>query len=301
MRRSLKCFSGALLACALAAGAAAAPPVVTFDVADLGRLVGEVCGIGVPANATIHVHRNPDGTMVTIIVESTREAVVFGSSQQCNPLDEQTLDVYRTRDGVAVAQRVKMYGTQLVLVGDTELRGRRFDVEPTGTYVGISQGASSTISALDRPYRAALRLNLDLQRLFTRRGGLVAVGGNPQSRQLEAHLISASGGNLQVESVVPVGGMPGEVRVLDYDPGSDTLLLGGVDSAGQPSFVSYNLRSGQGAQIPPMKPGDTRALFLADARLRARLTGSSRGISSGPEESGPSSRRGLRLPFFGRD
>ncbi len=287
-----------LLPILLAASAAIArPPVVTFSKGDTARILAEACGAA-PRGAAppLSIHRNSNGSMI-YMVSGHQEAILFAETQSCNKLEDDTFDIWRDDQGNPVAQRIRKTEGDLVLVGETaELRGKRFDCERSGNYMVISHGTTSTISAVARPYRELYRMDFDAQRIFARKRNLVVVGGNPRTGQLEARPLRVGDGRVTEDGAIPVAGMPAGVKVLDYSESSDDLLLGGVNPSGQPSFVVVNLGSGSASTVEPSRPGDDSALFLADAKLRARLGGTATGGTSS-RGGAPAEKRGKG--FFG--
>jgi len=284
--------------------------VVTFSKAELAQAVAATCNSPYAPRGAVKIHRNVAGNMVYLVAEGEREAVIFASSQSCNEISSDTLDLWRSdRDGVAVAQAAMRFDTKRLLVG-TEgdgIAGNRFDVDRTGQYLVISYGNTSSVAAVPKPYRRLVELNFDAQRIFARRNGLFVVGNNPATNQLEGTQVRTEGGTLVAEAPMPLGGMPAGVRVLDYNESSDELLLGGLDASGQTSFVVLNITSGQASPVPTAKPGDDTGLFIADGALRARLTsgnvaqpqpGTMQQPGSQPQQ--PTQRRRGILGIFGR-
>jgi hypothetical protein len=159
---------------------------------------------------------------------------------------------------------------------------------------------------VSKAYRRLVDFNMDAQRVFLRKGGLMVVGNNNVSRQLEAVQVRIEGGTYTAEPPVPVGSMPAGVRVLDFNEASDELLLGGVDASGQTSFVIFDLASGQASPVTTSKPGDETGCFISDGALRSRLTGGNPGAPvSGPQpgsdQPAPKKRRGFLGIFGGKE
>lgn len=297
-----------VLACALVVGigtyALAKPQVVTFSKGDLARMMVEGCGPNAAPRRTVHAHRNTACNMLYFVSEDHQEAVIYAQTQQCNETSTDTLDVFRDDKGKAVAQLILKDERPMLMVGDFDpVRGKRFDVERSGQYVCISQGTSSTLSSIDRPYRTLYKLDLDAQRIFVRKRALVVVGGNPSTQRLEARVIRVERSGFTEEPPVSIASMPAGVRVLDYSEESDDLLLGGVDPSGQAAFVVYNIGNGQSYSVMPQKVGDDMAMFVSDSALRARLTGSSssaKAADSGEKPTGAAKSGGLLKRAFGK-
>jgi hypothetical protein len=285
----------ALLALFVTGAAAARPAVVTYSKQDLARAMVLGCGEAAAPRGPVHAHRNTEGTMVYCVSEDHKEAILYSETQQCNDLSSETLDIWRGDDGNWHALLIKRSEGRLLMVGEAELRGKRFDMERSGRYVVVSQGATSQVSAIARPYRVLATLDIDAQRIFVRKRDLLIVGDNPKTNRLEARVIRAEGDRFTELAPIPVANMPAGVRVLDYSEQSDDLLLGGVDASGQTSFVIVNLGSGSGTAIVPQKPGDDQAMFLSDGNLRAKLGGTS--TPAGKRKTAqPEQKRGF-LPF----
>lgn len=263
----------ALLVLATVVSAAPRPIVATFSRGDLARIMGEICGI--TPRSPVHAHRNSMGNMLYFAGEDHLEAVTYPDTSQCNPLSTDTLDLWRDDKGNASAQLILKDERRMLMVGEFDpIRGKHFDVERSGQYLVVSQGTSSTISAVSRPYRTLYKLDIDAQRMFVRKRSLLVVGGNPATGMLEARIVRVLDTNITEDQPIPIAQMPAGVRVLDYAETSDDLLLGGVTATGESAFVVYNLGSGQSSGITPDKPGDDMAMFVTDSKLRARLTGS---------------------------
>lgn len=291
---------------ALAASAAGRSSVVTFSKNDLAGIVSGACNSPYAPRGAVHVHRNSTGNMLYAVAEGEREAILFAQSQNCNEISSDTLDMFRSDgDGKVVAQVAMRFGDRRLLIGSEGdgISGKRFDVERTGQYVVISYGQTSALAAVKKAYRRLVDFNLDAQRVFLRRGGLLIVGNNIVSRQLEAIPVRIEGGAYVAEQPMPVGNMPAGVRVLDYNEAGDELLLGGLDSGGQTSFVTVDLATGQASPVDTAKPGDDTGVFVSDGALRSRLTGGSPGAAqSGPQTqpgTQPAKRKGF-LGLFGR-
>ena len=249
--------------------------VITFSRADVSRLFGEVCGTMPPADKPVYVHRSRSGERLFIVGGDHREAAVAAGTegQQCMPLDEEIVDVWRTDDG-RVSGMIQIRDAQKMLViGEGEgIRGKRFDIEDTGTYLIVSNGKETSINAVAKPYRAVLNISLDGQRIFSRKRDLLVVGDNPATGQLEARLITVDGSRLVEKNSLTVPNTRAGVRVYDFSEQTDELLLGGVTASGQPAFMTFNLSSGETAGVELSKPGDDMALFVGNSRLRSRLT-----------------------------
>lgn len=255
-----------------------AVPVVTYSQEDLSRLLGEVVGERPTAKAKIRIHRNSAGTLLNLVLPSKAEALLHPTRQEKFPVSELVIDVFRLDNGQGVAQLAEDEGSPypMLMVGTYEpIRGRGFDFAPDGSALMVAQKEATSLNTFDKPYFAKLSVaNFEGKRLFKRRGDLVLVGNNTATGLVEARLISVHGpgnfgeaGKLNLQSVA-VG-----VRVLDYSPEDDELLLGGVDAGGASSFAVYNLGNGQGRTVAPQRVGDTEAMFVKDKRLADRLQG----------------------------
>lgn len=273
----------------LCASAIAKPAVVTFSNSDLERLMAETCNQAPSSRGGLHAHRNSQGNMLYIVSEDHSEAVVWGNSQQCNELSTDTLDLWREDKGNAVAQLILKDERRMLMVGEFDpVRGKRFDIDRSGQYLVISHGTSSTLGAVNRPYRTMLNLQLDAQRIFVRKRTLLIVGGNPLTGRMEARVVRVSDTGMTEDAPIPIN-MPAGVQVLDYSEATDDLLLGGVDASGQTAFAIYSLENGQSSAVTPNRPGDNQALFMDDKDIRNRLTG-----KAGPgeqQQSSPAAKR----------
>ncbi|MCX7717115.1 MAG: hypothetical protein N2111_01760 [Candidatus Sumerlaeaceae bacterium] len=279
----------AILMSAAPAAMAQRGSVVTFSRADLARLAGGVCGEMPRDPSKITARRNAAGNLVYITLPGRKEAILMPDTQQCNDVSTEVIDLWRAESGEAVAQLTLDEGKPLLLAGESEIRGTRFDIERGGQYLLVSHKNRSTISALAKPYRSLIELDLDGQRLFVRKRNLLVVGDNTKTGQLEARVIRPQAEGMVEDPPIVIEGMRAGVRVLDYSEASDDLLLGGVDATGQTAFVVYNLGSGRAAALPPDKPGDELGLFIANGRLRARLGGGEAPVAPGgePRRRGP--------------
>lgn len=246
---------------------------VTFSRSDLARIAGGVCGEAPRDPSKITARRNAAGNLVYITLPGRKEAILTPDTQQCNEVSTEVIDLWRAESGEAVAQLTLDEGKPLLLAGESEIRGTRFDIERGGQYLLVSHKNRSTISALAKPYRSLIELDLDAQRLFVRKRNLLVVGDNTRTGQLEARVIRSQSEGMVEDPPIVIEGMRAGVRVLDYSEATDDLLLGGVDATGQTAFVVYNLGSGRATALPPNKPGDELGLFIANGRLRARLGG----------------------------
>jgi hypothetical protein len=282
-----------MVSLSIATATAARPPIATFSRADASRIAAELCGARPAATGPIEVRRNSDGSMIYAVV-NPQEFVLLSGNQSCHKVDSEVVDLWRNDKGEVVAQLQKKSEGLVLLVGDkAEMRGRRFDVERTGNYLVTSQGTTSTLTAVNRPYRTLLRLNLDAQRVFERKRSLLVVGGNSATGMLEARVVRVNQGELSEGERIPLPNLPAGVRVLDYSADSDELLLGGVNASGQTAFLVVGVGNGASSSVAAAKPGDDSALFLDDRSVRSRLTG---GAETAPSEGG-GKKRGLRLPF----
>jgi hypothetical protein len=204
------------------------------------------------------------------------------------------MDVWRGPDGNVIAMvQLREEGRKLT-IGESEFRGFRFDIDPTGTYFSLSQGASSSIAAVSRPFRKLLTVDLDVQRVFVQGRRIVAVGNNLSTGRLEYRILQPSPSGLTIVGQGTVGNQPAGVRVLDFDSRSGNLLLAGTTTNGGIGFVMVNLSSGSTRSISPSRPGDDMALFVDNASMRRALTGST---AVAPGSDGGSR---IRLPFFSR-
>lgn len=275
----------------LSSSAAGKSSIVTFSQDDLARSIGQ-CGCqAVPQSSKLNAHRNTAGDLVYVVSEQNKqEGIVTAETGQCYNLSKEVLDVYRNDKGQAVAQIIDKDNMRMLMVGDFDpVRGRRFDVERSGVYFVVSHGTSSTLAAVEKPYRTIHKMDLDAQRMFLRRRQLMVVGGSALTGQLEARVLRPSATGLAEDPPIPVRNMPAGVKVLDYSEATDELLLGGVDASGQAAFVVYNLSSGASSSVAPGKPGDNMGLFVGDGKVRAKLGGRSAGasvLSGGKEKSG---------------
>ncbi len=260
-------------------------PVATYSQSDAARAYGEGCGKA--PRAKVRVHRDPTGSMLTLVAEKQGEAVIYAQNQSCNELQDDVVDVWRQGDGTVAGMLIDRGDGLRLLIGEhAELRGKRFDIERSGQYLAISQGTSSSLSSVAKPYIKLADIGLDVHRLFARKGALLAVGDNALSGRLEGRTIRIGATGITVDPIpVAIADMPAGIRVLDYAEESDDLLLAGMGSSGQASFVSVNLGTGRSAAIEPLKSGDDMALFVKDNGLRARLSGVS--AAAQPASSGP--------------
>lgn len=280
----------------LGAMAVARPQVVTFSQGDVARVASQLCGVTPTQGKIGAARRNTAGNLVYFVVNH-REAVLYGRTDQpgtCNKLDDDIYDIWRDDNGQPVAQRLRRSEGDLIVVGqEAEMRGRRFDVERSGQYMMTSHGTTSTVTAVSRPYRVLHKSDMDAQRIFARKRGLVLVGDNPATGRMEArHLVVTETGIME-QPPIQMGGLPAGVRVLDYNEATDDVLLGGVTPDGSTSFVLFNLSSGSATSVQPQKPGDDLGLFVDSGQIRAALTGSAAPAQGG---GGQPARRGL-LPF----
>jgi hypothetical protein len=275
LMRTMTAVSALVALMILAAPAAMAQrgSAVTFSREDLARIAAEVCGEMPRDPGKLTAKRNVAGNMIYIPLPGRKEAILMPDTQQCNALSTEVIDLWRVESGEAVAQLTLDEGKPLLLAGDAEIRGTRFDIERGGQYLLVSHKNRSTISALAKPYRSLIELDLDAQRLFVRKRNLLVVGDNPRTGQLEARVIRPQPDGMVEDPPIVIEGMRAGVRVLDYSEATDDLLLGGVDASGQTAFVIYNIGSGRSIALPPAKPGDELGLFVTNARLRARLSG----------------------------
>jgi hypothetical protein len=271
-----------------------AQPVSTFSAARAIQAAQEVCP-GTQVSNNVRVRRNAESTMISIINEGKSETVIHGGKPLCSPLQEMVMDIWRSPEGQAIGfVQLREEGRKLV-IGETEFRGLRYDIDPTGTYFTLSQGQSSSIAAVSRPFRKLLSIDLDVQRVFARGRQVLVIGNNPVSGRLEYRTLQPSETGLSVVGQGAVGTQPAGVRVLDFDSRSGSVLISGTDASGQPGFVVVDISSGATRGIRPQSPGDDQALFVSNASLRRALTGTS-AVAEGSTGGGS----GFRLPFFRR-
>ncbi len=312
---------GFLAALSIWAGAAFGQSnVVTFTPQDIAGLMAAACGPqSLAPEKDTHVHRNAAGNMLYIVGAGKFEALIYAQQQNCNPLSPETLNLWRNQaDGAVSAQLAKRYDGERLLVqsgGSDGISGKRFDVEPSGQYLLVSHGESSGVSPVDRPYVRTIDLQIDGQRLFKRPDGLLVVGSNKATNQLEAVPVSLQGGTAVAGAPIVVPGVPAGVQVLDYNDKTDELLLGGLNASGVTSFAVANLSTGQARLVENVKPGATTALFINDPGLLARLKGepipAQQGSAAGQQQQrgqqprqsdDPGRKRGWNpLGWFGRD
>jgi len=297
----------AVFACA---SVAYAQHVVTLTQQDIAGLVGAACGQA-PSAKGVHVHRNEAGNMLYIVSAGQSEALIYGSQQACNPLAAETLDLWRNAaNGAVTAQLANRYEGKRLLVGDNPdgISGKAFDVSDGGQYMVVSHGDVSSVSPVDRPYIRTIELQMDARRIFMRSdGGLLVVGSNKAANRLEAVPVNLQGGTAVAGAPIAVPGVPAGVLVMDYNPRSNELLLGGVDASGTTSFAISNLSTGQARLVDNAKPGAVTALFISDNGLYARLTGQQAPAGSGMaaqpagQSQGAQQHRSLNpLTWFGR-
>lgn len=265
--------------------------VATFTHADLDRAMGEAgCYVDGPTPTRINFHRNTSGNLFYAIKEEThQEVAVLPESSKCNNLTSDILDLWRNEKGLVVAQLLSLDTHRMLLVGDFNpmhplyIRGKRFDVERTGRYFIVSQGTSSTVCSVDKPYRPLHQLDIDAQRIFTRQKALLVVGGNPATNALEARMVRITPSGINEGSPIIIPNMAAGIRVLDYNEKTDELLLSGVTASGQAAFAIYNMSSGKGESVDAHKAGDDLAMFMPDAAVRKTVTGTS-GIITGSKK-----------------
>lgn len=250
--------------------------VVTFTEPDLHGLIAASCGPQSVAPKNIHLHRNAAGNMLYVVAEGQFESLIYAQQQACNPLAPETLNLWRNAsDGGVIAQLARRFDAERLLIGSNSdgISGKYFDVEPSGQYLVISHGDVSSVSPVDRPYIRTIELDMDARRLFMRHGGLLVVGSNKATNQLQAIPVSLASGTATAGAPIPVPGVPAGVQVLDYNEKSDELLLGGLNASGVTSFAIANLSSGQARLVDSPKQGAITALFVSDPALVARLGG----------------------------
>lgn len=288
----------AAVAFAIVGLCSAHPPVVTFSNDDAARAIAIACQQDTYSRAPVHVHRNVPGNMVYCVSEDHREGVLYSESNLCHELTSETLNVWRNEEGDVAALLIQRTEGRLLMIGEAELRGKRFDVERTGTYFIVSQGKFTQLSARVKPYRVLhVFENFDGKRIFARKGDLVIVGDNLLTNQLEARFVQIRDEQIVELPPQPVANMPAGVRVLDFAESTNDLLLGGVDPQGQTLFVVVNLATGESSAITPKKQGDDQAMFLGDGNIRAKLSGTSGAAGSKRNRSGEDRRDGAKLPF----
>lgn len=271
---------------------AAHPPVVTFSNEDAAKAIAIACNEETYSRAPVHVHRNVPGNMVYCVSEDHKEGVLYSESNLCHELTSETLNVWRNEEGEVVAMLIKRTEGRLLMIGEAELRGKRFDVERTGTYFIISQGKFTQLASTVRPYRILhVFQDFDGKRIFARKGDLLIVGDNLQTNQLEARIIRIQQEGLSELAPQAVANMPAGVRVLDFSEASNDLLLGGVDPEGKTLFAVVNLETGESSAVTPKKEGDDQAMFLSNGNIRAKLSGSSGAAGSKRNKSAKTSRK----------
>lgn len=255
---------------------AGAQSVATFTEQDLGGLIASGCGPQAINPKDIHIHRNAAGNMLYVVAEGKFEALIYAQQQSCHPLSPETLNLWRNNtDGSVIAQLASRFDGERLLIGDNSdgISGSRFDIEPSGQYLVISHGETSSVSPVDRPYIRTIEIQMDAQRIFLRQGGLLVVGSNKSTNQLEAVPVSLLNGTASAGAPIVVPGVPAGVMVLDYNDKTDELLLGGLNAAGVTSFAIANLSSGGARLVDNVKPGAVTALFISDSGLAARIGG----------------------------
>ena len=284
---------------AVTAGAWGHPPVVTFSSDDAARAVAIACNQEAYSRAPVHVHRNVPGNMVYCVSEDHREGVLYSESNLCHELTSETLNVWRTEEGEVAALLIKRTEGRLLMIGEAELRGKRFDVERTGTYFIVSQGKFTQLGTTMKPYRVLHAFqNFDGKRIFARKGDLLVVGDNLLTNQLEARFVRIEGERIVELPARPVANMPAGVRIHDFAEASNDLLLGGVDPDGNTLFAVVNVETGESSAITPKKPGDDQALFLSDGNIRAKLSGTSGAAGSKRNRAASTGERRLPFKFF---
>lgn len=269
--------SGIALWAILGTTAAFGQGIVTLTQAEIAGLLASACGPQSAQPKQVHVHRNDAGNMLYIVAGGQAEALIYASQQACNPLSPETIDLWRrASDGSVTAQLATRFeGERLLVSGNTDgISGRHFDVSDGGEYMVVSHGDVSGVSPVDRPYMRTIELQMDARRVFMRPdGGLLVVGNNKSANRLEAIPVNLHGGTATAGAPIPVTGVPAGVLVLDYNPKTNELLLGGQDATGATSFAIANLTTGQGRLLENSKPGAVTALFIEDPALLARLSG----------------------------
>jgi len=305
MRKVINRIITGVAGCLLAASSFAQSNVVTFSEQDLAGLMASVCGPQAVASK-LHLHRNASGNMLYIVSPGKFESLIYAQQQMCNPLAAETLNLWRNmNDGAVSAQLASRFDTERLLVGGSSdgISGKAFDVEPSGQYLLISHGDVSSVSPVDRPYIRTIELQMDARRLFMRQGGLIVVGNNKSTNQLEAVPVSLQGGTATAGAPIVVPGVPAGVSVLDYNEKTDELLLGGIGAGGVTSFAIANLSNGQARLVDNAKPGATTALFISDPGLVARLSGQPVPAGAGGPQGGatqqPSGEQPKKRGFFG--
>ena len=275
------------------------PPVVTFSNDDAARAIALACNEQTYSLAPVHVHRNVPGNMVYCVSEDHKEGVLYSESSMCHELTSETLNVWRNESGDVAALLIQRTEGRLLMIGEAELRGKRFDVERTGTYFIVSHGAYSQLAAIVKPYRILYKFqDFDAKRIFARKGDLLVVGDNVQTKQLEARTVRITPEGVSELEPKSVGNMPAGVRVLDYSEATNDLLLGGVDPEGRVLFVVYNLDTGETSAITPKKAGDDQAMFLGDGNIRAKLSGTSAAAGSKRRSSKDGSQKSSLFKLF---
>lgn len=274
--RRCRTFAAAAL-CVAATMPALAQGIVTLTQQEIAGLMAAACGPEAVSSKGMHVHRNEAGNMLYIVGSGKAEALIYAQQQACNPLSPETLNLWRrSSDGAVTAQLAHRYeGERLLMENMTDgVSGKHFDLSAGGQYMLVSHGEASSVSPIDRPYMRTIELQMDARRIFMRSdGGLLVVGSNKATNQLEAVPVSLQGGTAVAGAPIPVPGVPAGVLVLDYNAKTNELLLGGEDGSGNKSFAIANLSTGQGRVVPNAKPGAVTALFISDPGLLAKLNG----------------------------
>ncbi|NLD61226.1 hypothetical protein GX645_02100 [Candidatus Sumerlaeota bacterium] len=272
--RGVFCF---LVAVVTMVSPAFSADIVTFSQNDISRIIGEVIGVQPPVGS-LSIHRNSQGNMLNAVYPKRAEVIIHTNRQEQHPVSDMVIDVFRLDNGTPAAQIIEDEGFPTLMVGDNEpIRAKGgYDIEPSGRALMVSQKENTTLSTLDKPYFTKLRIgNFDGKRIFSRGNDMVLIGNNTATGLMEARLISVQGNGVFGEAgKLNLHNVASGIRVLDYAPDDDELLLGGVDASGATSFAVYNLGTGQGRVVAPQRPGDTQALFLSNSsKLAARLSG----------------------------
>lgn len=295
MAGRVACFVASCVA--FATSVLAHPPVVTFSSEDASRAIAIACNQETYSRAPVHVHRNAVGNMVYCVSEDHKEGVLYSESSLCHELTSETLNVWRNEEGDVAALLIQRTEGRLLMIGEAELRGKRFDVERTGTYFIVSQGKFTQLASTLKPYRILhVFQDFDGKRIFARKGDLLIVGDNLQTNQLEARIVQVRPEGITEQPAQTIANMPAGVRVLDFSESSNDLLLGGVDPQGNTLFVVINLETAESSAITPKKTGDDQAMFLSDGNIRAKLSGTS-GAAGSKRNRGAGNEGGRKLPF----
>lgn len=297
-----KRLTGLFAAIAMCGSLFAQGNVVVLTQQEIAGLLASACGPQAAPQGKALVHRNAAGNMLYIVSPGQFEALVYAQQQTCNPLQPESLNLWRNAaDGAVTAQLVKRYeGERLLVQGSVDgIRGQHFDISPEGLYMVVSHGDVSSVSPVARPYVRTIELNMDARRIFPRQNGFLVVGANKATDRVEAVPVVLQEGNAIAGAPIVVPGVPAGVQILDYNAQTDELLMGGLNATGVTSFAIANLSTGQASLVENTKPGAVTALFIADPALRARLSGQPIPASASGQQGQGQSDGGSRFNPFG--